>query len=235
MKTIADDSLGLLELRLTPACANTNEHLHEFGSRNAEERHPGLTRGRPGHCFSRAGRTNEQYATRQSGAELVIFARVSRSRRLRSARAWLLPRPPHQRTSPAGARDHVVAPCCAQIRRHSADRGSSAGRRRSRGRGTAGMEETEEQSRPKRATRGFTLDHHALRGKQVDRLLIVASAQSRDRCLQRVVEVVELRPPTIRQCADLRYPEYLLRARPGSRWAHRLVGVPASIWLTTTE
>ena len=54
------------------------------------------------------------------------------------------------------------------------------------------MEETEEQSRPKRATRGFTLDHHALRGKQVDQLLIVALHNRGIVAFSVSVEVVEL-------------------------------------------
>ena len=53
-------------------------------------------------------------------------------------------------------------------------------------------QETEEQSRPKRATRGFTLDHHALRGKQVDQLLIVACTIGGIVAFSVSVEVVEL-------------------------------------------
>ena len=64
--------LRLLEEVAHARCADADEHLHEVGAADREERHPGLTRDRLGEqCLAGARRPVEQHALRDLGAHLL--------------------------------------------------------------------------------------------------------------------------------------------------------------------
>ena len=88
--TLASDSVDLVDeddarrvfLRLLEQVANargthTNEHFHEVGTGDAEERHPRFAcHGTREQRLTRAGRTVEQHATRDLRAQLFVFLGV---------------------------------------------------------------------------------------------------------------------------------------------------------------
>ena len=64
--------LGLVEQVAHPAGADAHEHLHEVGTGDAEERHPGLAGHRPGQQgLAGAGRAEEQHALGDAGAQAL--------------------------------------------------------------------------------------------------------------------------------------------------------------------
>ena len=66
--------LGLVEEIADPARADADEHLDEFGTGDAEERHAGLAGDRAREqCFARARGPDQQHATRNAGAERLNF------------------------------------------------------------------------------------------------------------------------------------------------------------------
>ncbi len=70
--------LGLLEHVTYPGGTDTDEHLHEIGTRNSEERHLGLTRNGLGQQgFTGTGRAYQQYAGRDLATQFLEFARVA--------------------------------------------------------------------------------------------------------------------------------------------------------------
>ncbi len=65
-------ALCLLEQVPHPGCADANEHLHELGARDREERHAGLAGNGAGEQrLAGAGRSDQQHASRNAGAETV--------------------------------------------------------------------------------------------------------------------------------------------------------------------
>ncbi len=70
--------LGLLEHVAYPGGTDTDEHLHEIGTRDGEERHLGLTRNGLGQqSFTGTGRTNQQHTGRDLATQFLEFARVA--------------------------------------------------------------------------------------------------------------------------------------------------------------
>ena len=62
---------GGLEQVAHAARADADEHLHEVGAGDRQERHAGLARDRPGdQRLAGAGRADEQHALRDAGADL---------------------------------------------------------------------------------------------------------------------------------------------------------------------
>ncbi len=69
--------LGLLEHVAHARGADADEHLDEVGTRNAEERHLGLTRDRTREQrLAGTGRAHHQHAARNASAQLLEFGRV---------------------------------------------------------------------------------------------------------------------------------------------------------------
>ena len=76
-----DDRGGLLagglEEVADPRRADTDEHLHEVGAGDRDERHAGLTgHGAGDERLAGAGRTDEQHALRDAGADVLELRRV---------------------------------------------------------------------------------------------------------------------------------------------------------------
>lgn len=69
--------LGFVEQVTHTRCTDADEHLHEVGTRNGEERHAGFAcNGARQKRFTGARRANEQHALRNARTELVILIRT---------------------------------------------------------------------------------------------------------------------------------------------------------------
>src|SRR5690606_5275542 len=72
---------ALFEQVANATCTDTHEHLHEVRARDAEKRHPRLTRdGARKQRFTGAGWANHEHPLRDAASEALEFLRILKKR-----------------------------------------------------------------------------------------------------------------------------------------------------------